>query len=174
MTLLLQLLCTSLTLILLYQELVTYTVTRPTASSSEQTDLEDETFPQVTVCLDPALSKEKALKYGYDVNRYYRGEINKEIGFVGWNGVTNTVSSIGILEDILTLKHNMTLFKAYYKGDDLYGDPYIANMSYTNPAYPIGRCFLLSPVNIKPKNIETMVIRINPMRSGLVSEYEPS
>ena len=173
MTLLLQLLCTSLTLILLYQEVVTYTVTRPTASSSEQTALTIDMFPKVTICLDPALSKETAKKHGYDVTTYFKGETEvQQNGFVGWNGVSNTDSSFDILEDILMLKHDTTLFNAYYKGDDLYGDQYIANISYTNPTYPIGRCFLLSPVNIKPKNIETMVVLIHPMRSDFVSEYK--
>ena len=175
LTFLLQLLCTSLTLILLYQEVVTYTVTRPTMSSSEQTALEDETFPKVTFCLDPALSKANAKRYGYDVTMYYRGEMKvQQNGFVGWNGVATNESSLDILEDILTLKRDMTLFKAWYTGDDLHGDKYIANISYTKPTYPIGRCFVVSPFQIKPKNIETMVVLIPAIYSGFVAEFKPS
>ena len=174
MTFLLQLLCTSLTMILLYQEVVTYTVTRPTTSSSEQTALDEDTFPKVTVCLDPALSKEKAKKYGYDVNSYYRGELRPKNGFVGWNGVATNESSFDILEDILTLKHDMTLFNAWYTGDDSHGDEYFANISYTKPTYPFGRCFVVSPFEIKLKNIETMIVLFPPINSGLSSEYKPS
>ena len=144
-------------------------------SSSEQTALEDETFPKVTFCLDPALSKANAKRYGYDVTMYYRGEMKvQQNGFVGWNGVATNESSLDILEDILTLKRDMTLFKAWYTGDDLHGDKYIANISYTKPTYPIGRCFVVSPFQIKPKNIETMVVLIPAIYSGFVAEFKPS
>jgi hypothetical protein len=41
------LLCTGLTLFLVYQELVTFTVTRPTSVSSERARLDSSTFPEV-------------------------------------------------------------------------------------------------------------------------------
>ena len=66
------------------------------------------------------------------------------------------------------------VFKAWYTGDDLHGDKYIANISYTKPTYPIGRCFVANPFQIKPKNIETMVVLIPAIYSGFVAEFKPS
>ena len=47
---LVQLLCILLTVFLIYQELVTFMVTRPTTVSSEEMALDHDTFPEILVC----------------------------------------------------------------------------------------------------------------------------
>ena len=46
----------SLTVFLIYQELITFMITRPTTVSSEEKTLDQDTFPQILVCLDPGLN----------------------------------------------------------------------------------------------------------------------
>ena len=81
-----QLLCIILTLFLIFHELVNYTITRPTTVSSEEGVLDEDTFPQITVCLDPGLSLTDILKLGYpETSSFYRGSSDgrKFVGLCG-------------------------------------------------------------------------------------------
>ena len=165
---LLQVLCTCLTLVLVYQEVVTYTKTRPTTSSLEQTGLEDDSFPQVSVCLDPPLSKERAQSYGYDMTVYFRGLKHFKSGFVGWNGTEQEANSSEILEDIFTVKKDLKMIKGFFTTVEIYKK--WATVSFKQPMYPFGKCFLINPEQINPKDIEKVVIIVNPPNP----QYNPS
>ena len=171
-TFLLQLLCTTLTLILIYQELETFTVSRPTMSSVEQRAMDKNSFPEVTVCLDPSISKDQAQRNGYDITVYYKGMQNTNTSFVGWNGVDEHMNSIDILEDILTLNPEMDLIWAYFTTvlRDQTGFVNV-NVTYTKAVYPVGKCALLNIKGIQLRDIETVGLGVN---SSFVPKHESS
>ena len=91
-------------MLLIYQELVTFSVTKPTTTSKEEKKLDTSDLPEVVVCLDPGFDTEIMRKYNYRPIRYYRG-VNDERTFVGWNGgKEETKSSREILEEALIVK----------------------------------------------------------------------
>ena len=102
-TSLIQLLCTSLTVFLIHQELVTFLITRPTTTSSEEQGLDHSTFPEVSVCLEPAFSAAAAEKYGYDINNYYRGAV------AGQRSGRGKVGGIGIDLKLSTFYQNLSI-----------------------------------------------------------------
>ena len=65
------LLCAILTLLLIYQELVTFAITKPTSSSREEKDFESRDLPDVVLCFDHGFDSKVLKKYGYSVS-YYR------------------------------------------------------------------------------------------------------
>ena len=75
--------CVSLTILLIYKELVTFSVTKPTATSKEEEKLDTSNLPEVVVCLDPGFDVGIMRKYSYLPERYYKGE-NDNKTFVGW------------------------------------------------------------------------------------------
>ena len=79
------LVCVSLTMLLIYQELVNFSVTKPTSTSKEEKKLDTSDLPEVVVCLDPGFDTEIKHRYNYRPSRYYKG-LNEEHTFVGWNG----------------------------------------------------------------------------------------
>ena len=105
---LVQLLCTLLTLLLIYQELVTFTITRPTTVSSEEMILDQDTFPEISVCLEPGLNSTAISELGYQ--SFYRGSMDGQ-RFVGWNGRRENNSIDNIVEDMMTMKMDQHYFK---------------------------------------------------------------
>ena len=86
--------CSILTLILIYQVMLTYLVKKPTTSAKEGKELEITDLPEVVVCLDPGLNYESLEKNGYHGGTYVSGQL--EGHFVGWNGGENqNKSSLG-------------------------------------------------------------------------------
>ena len=108
---LVQLLCTFLTVFLIYQELVTFMVTRPTTVSSEEKTLDHDTFPEILVCLDPGLNSTAIAELGYDKGTpFYRGSNDGE-RFVGWKGIGAKQKNISEnMNDILTMKLDQQYF----------------------------------------------------------------
>ena len=150
----LQVICTSVTLVLIIQELIIFTVVRPTSTSTEEVQLDKDTFPDVTICRDPAFSHQGMEKHGYN-GFYYRGSMDRDLGhkFVGWNGKSNAHNSSEILEDVLMVKQDQRLIEA-----DIYlynnVTPFKANITNTLPIFPKGRCQLIKPpVGINPNKI---------------------
>ena len=95
------LMCSILTLILIYQVLFTYVVEKPTTTSEEEKELEVGDFPEVVVCLDTGLSYETLIKYGYH-STYPLGQMKPYGKFIGWNGGEQVnKSSRDILEEAL-------------------------------------------------------------------------
>ena len=139
----LQLLCTFLTLVLIFQELVNYTITKPTTVSSEEGVLDDETFPEITVCLDPGLNITDISELGYpETSSFYRGSSDGK-KFVGWNGPREDKNGTKDFEDVMTMKLDQQYFKKV-----LFFYPTIgyssAKPAYTHSMFPRGRCVTFS------------------------------
>ena len=132
-----------LTLFLIYQELVNYLVIKPTTLSSEERALDLESFPQISVCLEPGLNEAVLSKHGYKVSSsFYRGTGDGR-KFIAWNGFEGEKNSTKILEDAFTMKLDQQFFKKilYYTPENKYKD---ATVSFNEPMYPRGRCILVS------------------------------
>ena len=100
----------SLTLFLIYQELVNFSVTKPTTSSKEKKKLDTSMLPEVVVCFDPGFDAEIMLKYNYSLIKYYRGAVSQDSKekFVGWNGGgSEKKASKNILDEILTFHSHL-------------------------------------------------------------------
>ena len=96
----------SLTLFLIYKEVINYSITKPTVTSKEVKRLERKDLPDVVVCLVPGFNTNPMLKHNYPSLKYYRGFNNKD-KFVGWNGGGSKItSSQEILNEILTTRCN--------------------------------------------------------------------
>ena len=147
------LVCLSLTLLLIYQELVNFSVTRPTATSKEEKKLDTSILPEVVVCFDPGFDPEVMLKYNYPLIKYYRGA-NSEDKFVGWNGGgTEKKSSKNILDEILIFDTHFIndegelVWSLYYKEE--HAEKVRVKVKPRILAYPYGRCLSISPPSQK-------------------------
>ena len=155
------LVCTILTLLLICQELFTFTIVKPTTSSHEERELEIADLPDVVFCLDPAFDSVNLTRFGYRRDSYFRGSQSRhDKDFVGWNeqGEENATkilrekqkekSSQDILIKVLVFDNellNQLVKEAYYvrhKDGLVYVKP---EMKFRILAYPYGRCLVLSP-----------------------------
>ena len=92
----------SLTLFLIYKEVINYSITKPTVTSKEVKRLDIKDLPEVVVCLVPGFNTKAMLKHNYPSLKYYRG-VNNNDKFVGWNGGGSKITpSQEILDEILT------------------------------------------------------------------------
>jgi hypothetical protein len=142
---LLQVLCISLTVFLVYQELENFLVTKPTSTSLESRELDDDTFPEVTVCLDPALDAAAARRHGYQAVSYYRGGGGADGSqFVGWTGGAGGGSLSSVLDSVLTVgAKDRELVRADYGVRGL-ASRLPGRTGLTHPVYPYGRCIQVS------------------------------
>ena len=131
-------------MILIFRELITFTITRPTTISSEESTLNHDTLPEITVCLDPGLNSTAIHEWGYPtVSPFYRGS-NDGRRFIGWKGPREEDKNLTKnVEDIMTLKVDQEYFKKI-----IYFTPGIgynsAKQLYTHFLYPRGRCLTVS------------------------------
>ena len=99
----LTLVCSLFTLLLISQELYSFVAIKPTTTSKEEKELQTSDLPEIVLCLDPGFDSNGLEKYGYTINKYYRGSMDGK-KFVGWNGnQTEKKSSEDILEQILVV-----------------------------------------------------------------------
>ena len=131
------------TLILIYQELVNFSITRPTSDFKEEKKLETSDIPEIVLCLEPGFNSKVLSDYGYKAATYYRGTMGYTTSFVGWNGGENeTNSSEEILEDVLAaesrLLNDSTLIKGKFTKD--HTNFVTAQSKIRTLAYPFGRC----------------------------------
>ena len=160
MSYLFQLVTVSLTFYLIYKVFFTFLVTRPTATSSEQEPLDSDSFPEVSVCIDPGLDYGAVARHGYSTAYYYRGSTDGQ-KFVGWNGEKGERNSSEILNDVLTIKKGQQLVEAWYDISEI-SSKVNAIISYTTPTLPLGRCILLSlPDSYLFKDIQYLHISLN-------------
>ena len=81
------LLCSAITLLLIYQLVVTFVVEKPTTTAKLEKKLEKSDLPQVVVCMDPGLNSLALKKFGYHDTSYFEGKLQPHSSlFVGWNG----------------------------------------------------------------------------------------
>ena len=133
-------LCTILTLLLIYQELVAFTITRPTSNFQEEKKLETMDIPEVVLCFEPGFDSKVLSRYGYNIDTYYRGAKSKRGSFVGWNGDKNkTKTSKDILEEVLVvdsqiLNKRNSFLRAWFTEDHV--DVVPAEIKLRTLAYP--------------------------------------
>ena len=161
----LTLLCASLTLFLIYRELVTFAVTKPTISSKEEKELETRDLPEVVACLVPGFDDEVMQKYHYGDDHYYRGADN-EHKFIGWNGGgEENKSSQMILDEILTFDNqliNKLVHKLLYIEEHVNQVPVKARSRMLS--YPYGRCLSISapsPKNSSYTRLNSLYLKLN-------------
>ena len=148
----LQLVCSIATLYLVYSALFSFTVTRPTYISTGQEDLHHDTFPDISLCMNPALNSTAAQKYGYNVDSYFKGANSSPVvsgKIVGWNGINGDRSSLEILEDIMTVKSGNLAYRTFFTTSSGKVD---AVVSLKWPTFPRGRCFLIRPPQEEGRN----------------------
>ena len=141
--------CSLLTLLLIYQELFSFLVLKPTRTSTEEKGLTIDDFPDVVICLEPGFQSNVLEKNGYIAHKYYKGEMNKK--FFGWNG-NGTKSSVEILEDALLVKRrhiseSKFITRALYR--DLNQQHVTIGINFITLLYPYGRCFHISLYDIQ-------------------------
>ena len=140
--------CTALTLLLVYQELVNFIFTKPTTTSTEEKSLKNEDLPHVIVCTEPGFNLEVQKGYGYSRHQYYRGFIGDK--FVGWNGGKDEEkSSREILDDVFAIK-DLTLISGHEGG---YTEDFVTmikpNISTKTLFHPYGRCLSIGPPEVE-------------------------
>ena len=149
--------CTALTAFLIFKELFSFAVIKPTNTYEEGKELERSDLPEVVICPDPAIDIDNLRKHGYEKTySYYRGSADG-IKLIGWNGgeKVENLSSHRILEDVLVLDKNLSreriatvqgekLIKVtgYTNNDIDFSDPVLALRTL---AFPYGRCLSVSP-----------------------------
>ena len=164
------LICTLLTLFLICQEVVTYSIKRPTTTSQEEKELEVSDLPDVVMCLDPALNLTNIAKYGYNNGFYYRGSVNGT-DFIGWNGNATHFAERGkgnfsavILNKALVFDGRLQqqlVKEAYYRG--FQNESVKAKMRPRTLMYPYGRCLAISPpteTNVSHPKINTLQLTL--------------
>ena len=154
--------CGILTLLLIYQELVAFAITRPTSNFQEERKLETSDLPEVVLCFHPGLRSKVLNDYGY-TKIYYRGAMDSKKSFVGWNGGENeTKSSQDILEEVLVVKSHIlnetSFLSARYTEDHVSYLP--AEMKLRILVFPFGRCIPISPP-ISQDNLSSLHISFN-------------
>ena len=148
------LICVILTTFLMMEVVLEFAVIKPTSTSEEQMEFNSKIFPDVVVCVDPAVNKNRSGKYGYHSTHFYRGG-SKDGKFIGWNGIDGETNSSDILNDVLNLKMNFGLldpYGAYYK--DKHGEIWNSQLQLKDLLFPYGRCLL-----IKPKTNESVSLK---------------
>ena len=135
--------CTALTLLLIFQELYSFAVIKPTSISTEEKVLQASELPELVICADPGLDPKSIEKYGYDRDKYYRGSIDGD-KFIGWKGTQNKKTVLDILEEVLIMKSTNLISTNPEVG---YTEDHV---SFTKPdislrtlIYPYGRCISL-------------------------------
>ena len=151
--------CTALTLLLVYQELVNFIFTKPTTTSTEEKSLKNEDLPKVIVCTEPGFNLEVQKKYRYSRHQYYRGFIGDK--FVGWNGGKDEKkSSNEILDDVFAIK-DLTLISGHVGG---YTEDFVQmikpNISTKTLFHPYGRCLSIRPPEFEG-NLNTLKVFFN-------------
>ena len=143
------LICTLLTIAMVYQELYTFSIERPTSISTEEGILGLDDLPEVVICSEPGLDLKAVDKYGYLRDTYYRGSHDGK-KFVGWNGVKNERPAKDILEEALTIKNTSLLLSGnnVRQGVGFTEDHFTfftPKISLRTLVFPHGRCISVNP-----------------------------
>ena len=145
-------------MILIYQELVNFLVTRPTSDFKEEKKLESKDIPEVVLCLEPGFNSKVLNDYSYKAATYYRGTMGYTTSFVGWNGGENETSSS---KDVLVAEsrflNDSTLITGYFTENHFNG--VVAESKIRTLTYPFGNCKSFTPP--VQKDLSSIHIGIN-------------
>ena len=145
--------CTFLTCFLTFTVVYKFVITRPTSSTQEHATFNFESFPDVLICVEPAINLTISTRYGYNTPWSYwlgRNSTWDAFGdFIGWNGAEGQGgnNSTQILEELLNvnLKDEGLVSKASYL---LWNRAYELKTPvsvFRMMMYPFGRCQLVRP-----------------------------
>ena len=149
--------CTILTALLIFKEVFSFAVLRPTNTYQEEKQLDRSDLPEIVVCPDPGFDSDDLRKHGYEKTySYYRGSADAT-QFLGWNGgeKVGNLSSEKILEDVLILDKTLSgentatvNGKNFVKVEGYTNN----NIDFTRPIialrillFPYGRCLSIGP-----------------------------
>ena len=145
------LLCSAITLLLIYQLVITFVVEKPTTAAKLVKSLEKSDLPEVVVCMQPGLNSLALKNLGYHIYSYFRGALqpstvtNSASPLIGWNGdAFENKSSHEILEEALLLPKNERLvLEASYTDD--FKDYQKAVVTFRTLGNNNGRCMFINP-----------------------------
>ena len=140
------LLCSAVTLLLIYQLIIVFVVEKPTTTAILEQKLEKSDLPKVVFCMRPGFNSLTLEKLGYHVSSYYRGALQPNSSlFVGCNGNSpENKSSHEILEEALLLpKDEGLVLDASYT--DNFKDYQNAVVAFRTLGNNIGRCMFINP-----------------------------
>lgn len=130
----------------MFQVVFKFAVNKPTSSSQEHAMFNYHTFPDVVVCVNPAIDQEVSRTYGYkDPFAYSLGYTGWGESFVGWNGERGDNNSAEILDELMNVKtkDSGVISTIYYIENGVY--------TYKTPAtdfrmmmFPYCRCQLVT------------------------------
>ena len=140
------LLCSAVTLLLIYQLIIVFVVEKPTTTAILEQKLEKSDLPEVVFCMRPGFNSLTLEKLGYHVSSYYRGALQPNSRhFVGWKGnAFENKSSHEILEEALLFpKYEGHALDALYT--DNFKDYEKAVVTFRTLGNSNGRCMFINP-----------------------------
>ena len=145
--------CSLLTLFLIFQEFYTFVAVKPTSTSKEEKELEPKDLPETVVCLEPGFDSVALEKYGYTINKYYRGSMDGK-KFVGWKGnEMGNKSTNAILEEVLKVDTSFRSLFSFLAFSKDHADRFVnGEVMFRTLVYPHGRCLGISPPKLKASN----------------------
>ena len=155
------LLCSAITLLLIYQLVVTFVVEKPTTTAKLEKNLEKSDLPEVVVCMQPGLDSLALKRVGYHASTYFEGALQPNSSlFVGWNGNSSeNKSSHEILEEALLLpKDEGLVLEALYTDD--FKDYEKAVVTFRTLGNSNGRCLFINP-SLNKTNPYSLWIKFN-------------
>ena len=91
---------------LLYNELITFWIEKPTYTSSSKVKIAPHDFPDITICPFPSWNLQEMLKLGYGQSfEYSKGHI-ANTPMTGWSGNTTENTPESVIEKISILKNH--------------------------------------------------------------------
>ena len=115
-------LCSTITLFMIYQLVITFIFKKPTTSTEEEKELEITDIPLVAICMEDGYNDLALAEHGYHIGSYYRGALQPNSShFDGWSGDNGEkMSSSEILEKSLALpKRRELIISAGYTRDNV-------------------------------------------------------
>ena len=140
------LLCSTLTLFMIYELVITFVFEKPTTTSQVGKQLAITDLPVVAICMEHGYNDVTLKKHGYHIGSYYRGALQPYNNpFVGWSGRKDeNMSASEILEKALVLpKSEQLIISSSYTKDNVNFER--ADMTFSTFGHKIGRCMLISP-----------------------------
>ena len=139
--------CTFITLIMIYKEIHTFAVVKPTITIQETDSISMDTFPRVFACTQKPFDTNALLGNGYSTEmlRYGLGVLGpvkskEELKTTGWSG-NGTLNSIDLLDQLVSIKSEREI-RAYEVGKGLTFS--YAKRRLTRATYPDGKCVEVS------------------------------
>ena len=90
---------------LLYNELITFWIEKPTYTSSSKVKMAPQDFPDITICPFPSWNMQEMLKLGYAHSFDYSMGYLANTSMTGWSGNATEDTSEIVIEKISILKN---------------------------------------------------------------------